>query len=159
MNELAGPMPAPRASRNEAMEDAALRLRRVLAAMRGRFAGALGEAGLTFPQWMLLKALSRRGRMTAREVAEALDCTPANATGIIDRLERDGLAARSRSDEDRRVVYVRLTERGHRKVEEVVGLAPRAVEDMFEGWTARDFDEFRAALGKLRLRPEDPQDF
>lgn len=152
-------MPAARVTRHEAMVEAALQLRRVLAALRGRFAGALGEAGLTFPQWMLLKALRRRGRMTAREVADALDCTPANATGILDRLERDGLAVRSRSDEDRRVVYVRLTERGHAKVEEVVGLAPRAVEDMFEGWTLKDFAQLREALGKLKLRPEDQQDF
>lgn len=151
--------PGARAVKNEAMEEAALELRRVMAAMRGRFHRALSEAGLTFPQWMLLKALHRHGRMTARDVADALDCTPANATGILDRLERDGILVRSRSDEDRRFVYVRLTERGHEKVQSIAGLGPRAIEDMFEGWAAKDFEEFRAALGKLRLRPDDQQDF
>lgn len=147
------------AVRNEAIEQAALQLRRVMAAMRGRFAGALRDAGLTFPQWCLLKSLHRQGRLTASDVADALDCTPANATGILDRLERDGMVVRSRSDEDRRVVHVRLTERGHRKVADVVGLAPRALEDLFEGWTDDDFADLRAALGKLKLKPGDPQDF
>ena len=145
--------------RNEAMEDAALALRRIMGAMKGRWARALSEAGLTFPQWVILKTLQKRGRLTSREVADALDCTPANATGILDRMERDELIARERSDDDRRVVFIRLTSKGKRQFDDVVGLAPRALDDMFEGWTTKDFASLKESLGRLKLRPDDQQDF
>lgn len=148
-------MPRTRAA---ALEEAHVALRRVALAMRGRLRDALREHGLTFPQWVVLKSLRRRGRMTARELADALEVTPANVTGILDRLERDGLAVRSRAEEDRRVVYVRLTERGHERVDRVVGLAPQVLADMFEGWTTEDLLEFKAMLGRLRLRPEETQE-
>jgi DNA-binding MarR family transcriptional regulator len=147
------------AARTAAMEDAALQLRRVMFAMRNRFAGALRAAGLTFPQWVVIKALRKKSRLTTREVAEALDCTPANATGIIDRLERDSFVDRTRSEDDRRVVFIELTPRGKAKFDEVVGLAPGALEDMFEGWTAKDFAQFQEALSRLNLAPEEKADF
>lgn len=141
------------------LEEAFLSLRRVMAALKGRFHAALREHGLTFPQWLVLKFLHRKGRMTAKELAEMMEVTPANVTGIVDRLEREGLAARSRGAQDRRVVYVRLTEEGHAKVEEMLDLAQDVLADMFEGWSRDDLQAFRSLLDRVSLRPDDAQEF
>jgi DNA-binding MarR family transcriptional regulator len=50
-----------------------------------------------------------RGSLTAGEIAEAAGLTTGAVTGLIDRLERAGLARRERDAGDRRKVYVKPT--------------------------------------------------
>lgn len=47
-----------------------------------------------------------RGRVTAGELAQAVGLTTGAVTGVIDRLEKAGLARRERDPGDRRKVYV-----------------------------------------------------
>lgn len=146
-------------TRPEAVEETFLALRRVMAALKTRFHSTLREHGLTFPQWVVLKSLHRRGRRTIKELAEELEVTPANVTGIVDRLERESLVARARSAEDGRVVFVRLTEIGHERVRKLLKKMPDVGQDLFEGWSEADLAQLRAALGRVRFRPEDAPDF
>ncbi len=46
------------------------------------------------------------------ELAEQLDVSPRNVTGLIDHLERDGLVERVDDPDDRRSIYARLTPAG-----------------------------------------------
>lgn len=140
-------------------EETFLALRRVMAATKHRFHAALREHDLTFPQWVVMKALAREGRLPLRTLAERLETTPANVTGIVDRMERDGLVTRARSNEDRRVTYARLTEKGHALARDIRGEGTRIFEDLFEGWTPRELAHLREALGRVRLRPDDATDF
>lgn len=151
---MSQPGPAP-----EALEETLQAFRRVMTGIRGRWQAALARHGLTFPQWILLKSLHHQGRMTVGELANACGFTAANATGVLDRLERDRLVTRSRSGEDRRVVYVRLTETGREKVEEVVGSGHDAMRSLFEGWDEEELARLREALGRIRLRPEEESGF
>jgi DNA-binding MarR family transcriptional regulator len=52
------------------------------------------------------------GPLTMSRLAELLDVSVASATGIVDRMEKKGVIERRRSDEDRRVVQVYVTEKG-----------------------------------------------
>lgn len=158
MNELRSDVAAS-APAQATTEDLFQAFRRVMAAMRARFGAQLATSGLTFPQWLVLKTLARDGRRTVRELADVLQVTPANITGIVDRMERDGLVTRSKSAEDRRVVYVRLTERGHEKTVEVKGCGRAVLAGLFEGWSERDVEELRRLLAQVRLGPDDAVDF
>ena len=151
--------PTATPARNEALDATFAELRRVMAAMRGRFHRELAAHGLTFPQWFLVKSLRHAGRLTVKELADLLGVTPANVTGIVDRLERDGFVTRSRSSEDRRVVYVRLTESGHAKAAEILGFGARVLGDLFDGWSAADLAEFREMLARVNLKPGDQTEF
>jgi len=51
------------------------------------------------------------------ELAERLDVTPRNVTGLIDHLERDGLVQRVDDPDDRRLTYARLTVAGGKRLE------------------------------------------
>lgn len=68
--------------------------------------------GLTMPQYQLLLAAIHESDMTLGGLSEELNCSRGNVTGIVDRLERDGWLERERSKVDRRVITVRLTEKG-----------------------------------------------
>jgi len=56
--------------------------------------------------------LMRCGDTSLGELADALESTPRNITGLVDHLERDGLVERVPDTEDRRSVRARLTSKG-----------------------------------------------
>lgn len=141
------------------LEETFLALRRIMAAMRGRFATTLGQHDLTFPQWLALKSLDRRGPLPARALAEGCGLSPANATGIVDRLVDAGLASRTRSDADRRVVHVEITPAGKARVQAVLGVAEASLASMFDGWSDQELVELRRLLGRFQMTPEDQLDF
>ena len=75
---------------------------------------SLGRRGLTPND---ARALSSLDRVTGRpmgELAEDWECDASNATWIVDRLERLGLAERRVAPQDRRSKHVVLTAKGER---------------------------------------------
>lgn len=70
--------------------------------------------GLTLTQsWALVHLAEPEGRSLS-ELAQLLICDKSNVTGIVDKLEEDGLATRKRGKAgDRRYTRVILTEQGH----------------------------------------------
>ncbi|HLN61821.1 MAG TPA: MarR family transcriptional regulator [Symbiobacteriaceae bacterium] len=73
--------------------------------------------GLTTPQFQLLLAATQSQDVTLGGLSEQLNCSRGNVTGIVDRLERDQWLQRERSTDDRRVITVRLTEKGDQVAE------------------------------------------
>jgi DNA-binding MarR family transcriptional regulator len=62
----------------------------------------------------------KRGPMIMSELSDSARLCLSTATGLIDGLVSKGLVMRSRSDEDRRVVQVQLTEEGQNVYEQVL---------------------------------------
>ena len=72
------------------------------------------QHGTTLARFDVMAALSRhRDGVTMTELSRALLVSNGNVTGLIDRLEADGLAERRQVAGDRRAIRVRLTGRGH----------------------------------------------
>ncbi|HEY8041740.1 MAG TPA: MarR family transcriptional regulator [Polyangiaceae bacterium] len=69
---------------------------------------------LTGPQLTVLKMLEGLGDLSLSELSERIRAQNSTVTGIIDRMEREGLVLRARSTEDRRVVKIKLTDKGSR---------------------------------------------
>jgi DNA-binding MarR family transcriptional regulator len=76
---------------------------------RGR---SLGRRGLTPNDSRALASLDPQEGRTMRSLADEWECDASNATWIVDRLERFGLAERRTVPHDRRVKLVVLTARG-----------------------------------------------
>ncbi len=92
-------------------------------------------------------------KITAGDLARATGLTTGAVTGIIDRLEKAGLARRVRDTQDRRKVYVRMTAAGGAKAAALYGPMGRAIDRLAAKHTAaeiafltRYFDESRAVL-------------
>lgn len=72
---------------------------------------------LTGPQIHVLANLGVNGKpMPMNELAHQINASSPAMTGIIDRLERQGLVQRDRDDADRRVVLISLTDEGRAAV-------------------------------------------
>ncbi len=74
---------------------------------------------LTGPQLTVLKMLEGVGDLSLSELSERIRAQNSTVTGIIDRMEREGLVVRARSKDDRRVVHIKLTDKGSRIAREV----------------------------------------
>jgi DNA-binding MarR family transcriptional regulator len=70
-------------------------------------------------QLHVLFLLVSQGSIPMSRLAELLDVSLPNATGIIERMVEHGLVDRARSDDDRRVVAVCATGAGRHTVEEI----------------------------------------
>ena len=67
----------------------------------------------TLPRFDVMAALWRkRDGLTMSELSRMLLVSNGNATAVVDRLEKDGLARRRPSETDRRTVFVALTDEG-----------------------------------------------
>jgi DNA-binding MarR family transcriptional regulator len=78
--------------------------------LRGRETQRMGQ--VSFAQYGVLHGLAGNGELSARELAEQTDLSPATVTQMLEHLEASGLVTRTRSAQDRRVVLSVLTERG-----------------------------------------------
>jgi DNA-binding MarR family transcriptional regulator len=104
------------AERTAALEELRLTMSSFFAAqrrLRGRDARIQG--GVSFAHYPLLGALAREGDLSAGALAAEAGITPATVTQMVDTLSAAGLVERTRSDRDRRVVTIRLTDEGRRR--------------------------------------------
>lgn len=103
--------------------------------------------GLTTPQYQLLLAAATGREMTLGGLSQSLNCSRGNVTGIVDRLERDGWIVRERSQEDRRVIAVKLTAKG-----EQIGVIADELSLQLQGLLADWSPEQRHRLQHLLSR-------
>ncbi len=101
-------------------------LRRVFQVVNGQSKKAERETGLTGPQLWAIKIISQGAPIMVSEIARQMYLHPATVVGILDRLEKQDLVTRVRSNEDRRVVRVEMTPRG----EALVKKAPEVAQGL-----------------------------
>lgn len=92
----------------------------------------LAPWGLTYPQYLVLAALWLEGEQTIGSLGEVMRLDSGTLSPLVRRLEQSGLVGKSRSREDERVVWVKLTEKGvslrsevapiHRMITSISGL-------------------------------------
>lgn len=67
------------------------------------------DSELTIPQINALKILYSNKKMKLTELSQEMKLANSTVSGIIDRLEQQGLVERVRSHEDKRIVYLILS--------------------------------------------------
>jgi len=113
--------------------------------------------GLTGSQLLVLKMLEPKGSISLSELSERIRAKNSTVTGIIDRMERDGLVVRRRSEEDRRVVYLELTPKG-KKLATGVKIDPmQLARALLEDLPARDAVELERIMTHMVRRVREVQ--
>ena len=97
---------------------AVLTASRLLVAVSARSLAAVEER-VTLPQFRMLVVLSTRGVTKLVDLAVLLQVAPSTAMRMVDRLIAAGLADRQTNPDNRRETLLRLTDEGHRTVEDV----------------------------------------
>ena len=81
-------------------------------AIRERTLDSWVKLNLTIAQLKSLFYISRHGRVNLSGLASGIRVTPANVTGIVDRLVEQGLLTRTTDPDDRRVSWLTVTDKG-----------------------------------------------
>lgn len=89
-----------------------VKLMRAANSARNFAARSLQDMGLTLTQFAVLEALYHLGPMSLSEVAQRVLTTGGNLTMVAGNLEKQGLAKRQPSPEDKRVQIMVLTPKG-----------------------------------------------
>lgn len=95
-------------------------------------------AGLGLTESQALSSLALHGERGQSDLARDLQLTSSASTALVDRLERQGVAERTRHPHDRRRIIVRLTERGRGIVSESRNCLAHALQLLGPG-TLTDF--------------------
>lgn len=100
--------------------------------------------GLTTSQLLILLLLDETDKpaVSMSEIAAELAVSLPTVTGLVDRLVREGLVVRYPSDEDRRMVLVRLARSGRRVIRRVL----RALDDLVHQVLATTSEAERESL-------------
>jgi MarR family transcriptional regulator, organic hydroperoxide resistance regulator len=81
-------------------------------AMTGLYRPALDALGLTYPQYIALRVIWHRGRLTVRDLGTALHLDSGTLSPLLKRLEHQGLIQRARGTDDERTVWISPTAAG-----------------------------------------------
>ncbi len=76
------------------------------------FRPALNAHDLTEQQWRVIRILRQKGELESHQLAELACILKPSMSGVLKRLERDGVVARRKSPEDQRRVFISLTAKG-----------------------------------------------
>jgi len=110
------------------------------------------QVDLTGPQLTVLKMLEGVGDLSLSELSERIRAQNSTVTGIIDRMERESLVVRARSTEDRRVVKIRLTDKGA-KIARGIAVEPMLIlRDALDSLTVAETRELLKILTKIARR-------
>ncbi|RUS61031.1 MarR family transcriptional regulator [Pseudorhodobacter sp. E13] len=109
----------------------------------------------TLPRFDVMAALWRRREgVTMSELSRMLLVSNGNATAVVDRLEKDGLARRTPLATDRRTVHVALTPEGLQQFETLAAGHEAEVNNLFSRLTDAEIEQLTALLKKLRKDTE-----
>lgn len=140
------------------MDEAFRQLRRLIHAEWNRF--NVKGLGMTDAKMVLL--LSEHGPQKASVMAELLQITSGAVTGIADRLINFGYIDRERSEEDRRIVLLTITDEGRQLVDGIMRVREDLMLRLYEGFSLEDMDitvsMFTRMSENLERKREDSSD-
>jgi DNA-binding MarR family transcriptional regulator len=108
------------------------------------------RTGLNLTHSHILAMLDRHGEMPISRLAESLDVSLSNASGIVARLEDRGLVERVRVPDDRRIVLVRPTEAGRATLARLDVLRDELMQGILGRLDERRLRRVAAALDDMR---------
>lgn len=107
---------------------------------------------VTMPQVMIMGFLAQKGESNMTDLANSLKVTTAAMTGIVDRLKGEGYIKRLNDPKDRRIVRVKLTQKGHDLIEKIKKHRAEMIIEMFSKVSQADREEYLRILTSIMER-------
>lgn len=102
-------------------------LRQIIQAVDLHSRQLLREHGITGPQLVILQEVAAFGPLTVSQLAKATSLSQGTVTNILMRLEKGGLVTRTRSELDKRRVYIDVAD----KCRDLLATAPSPLHETF----------------------------
>ena len=107
-----------------------------------------GKIGLA--QIVVVDILRKNGELKMSDMAKTLGVTKSAVTGMTDRLIRDGFLKRERSQSDRRIVWLKLTEKGNSLSRKLVKNKLDIMRSLFTNINEKDRSIYLKIIRKIK---------
>lgn len=125
-------------------------MHQIHALLKQNMSQPLNGLNITPPQGMVLRNLGKNGKMKISAISEKLGLSNSTISGIIDRLEKQNMVERVRSEDDKRVVYVSLTDEFMKIHQGMHKGAEDTIKNILSKGTPEDVDKIMEALNTLK---------
>lgn len=109
----------------------------------------LKSGEVTVPQIWALDYLSHHKRCQMKELAESMCIKFSSATGMIDRLVKQGFVKRERGEKDRRAVCIVITDKGQKIITDVYKQKRKGLIELFKRLSAHERFAYIKLVEKL----------
>jgi DNA-binding MarR family transcriptional regulator len=118
----------------------------------------LEQFGLTGAQFAVLKNVADGAADTAADLCRTMHYDTGSMTRMLDRLEEKAVLRRERCTEDRRVVYLRITDTGNELLPELRTAAINVIARHLKGFAPAEVDTLKQYLERMihNGQPENP---
>lgn len=113
------------------------------------FSEKVKKLGVTRVQWIALYYLGKEEFISQKELAERMNVKESSVARLLDRMERDGLVERLRSEDDKRVTNLVLTEKGRQYRTELLPEGERFEKLLHKNISDEEMQIFTKVLSKM----------
>ena len=117
--------------------------------LANKFNEALISEGSTRVQWLVMYHLYSYGEMNQCELSDKMNSRPSTIVRLIDRMEKEEIVQRTKSSKDRRVTHLSLTQKGEKRINDLMPRAEEMSIKISEGITDEEFQVFHKVLNKM----------
>ena len=109
----------------------------------------LATLSITYVQWNALYYLGQTRMINQKELTDMMNIKSSTVVRLIDRMERDGLLKRVKNSEDRRLVYLELTDKGKTLRETLLPEVEKFRCDISRDINKEDLESFNRVLAQM----------
>lgn len=140
------------------LEEALGQMEALVSFRRRAFCAQPFHRDVSLPQLHILMSLREGGPMTVSQLAHLLGVSAPSASSLVDRMEEHALVVRERDLTDRRVVHVRISERGRNLLDEMMGMQRNRLQRVLGAMTEEELQNLirgihavKSALDRIGL--------
>ena len=131
-----------------------MRFGRLIRMYYSRIQSQLAEVGLYRGQPPILMLLYKNDGMSQKEMARALNLSPATMTVTLKRMEKAGLVLREMDEHDQRILRVHLSDKGREMCETGESRIGVVTAELLEGFTLEEQQQLNEYLGRIARNME-----
>lgn len=131
-----------------------MRFGRLIRMYYSRIQSQLAEVGLYRGQPPILMLLYKNDGMSQKEMAHALNLSPATMTVTLKRMEKAGLVLREMDEHDQRILRVHLSEKGREMCETGESRIGVVTAELLEGFTLEEQQQLNEYLSRIARNME-----
>lgn len=125
----------------------------IIGAVRHHFRSLEQACGISGAQVWILSAIAECPGITVSRLSETLSIHVSTASNMLDKLDKAGLVLRTRSETDRRVVQLHLTDEGQATLAKaprpLTGLVPHALAQLSDSALTRLHEDLALLIAHL----------
>ena len=111
----------------------------------------ISKFGLNLTDFSVLDLLFQKGEQTTQKIGEKILITSGSITYIVNKLEKMKLICRNKSEADKRITYIKLTEKGRETIFELLPLQIEKINEIFSDFSREDLINLNHLLKKFNF--------